>query len=254
MFFIFSKVLAPLLQPLTYIVLAVAAALIFYRVPRIGRTSLIVALGLIFLFGTPVLPKLLLRRLEQAYEIPPTLPRVDAIIVLTGMVNLKASSEGRVEFGDGAERILAGMLLLRQGMGERLLIIGGSGDVRDQSKRESVLLRQLAIDLGIPAEQILIDPDSRNTYENAVNAGELLRQHGLTTSVLVTSAAHMPRSMGCFRNVGLEPIPYPVDFIVTAGEQFYLSDLIPNIGSLQHSSRAIYEYVGLLMYRWAGYL
>ncbi len=254
MFFIISKLFAPFTGPFIYIVLGMTIALVFYSHPKIGRVSLILTMVLVFVFGTPFVPDLLSHRLEYAYDAPDQPPHVDTIIVLSGMLNVQRSSLDYLEFYEGAERIVVGMQLVRQGVGDVLLIVGGNGDLYDQTKRESVFLRQFAIDFGIPEEQIIIDPDSRNTYENAVNAGALMQQHKLTTSILVTSATHMIRSMGCFHKVGLQPIPYPVDFMTPPRVKYRFSDIIPNIGNLQHTTRISHEYLGLLMYKFAGYI
>lgn len=253
MFFILSKILAPFTQPFTYIVLSLVTALALYRVPKIGRGSLLAAVLLVALFGTPFLPDLLIRRLERAYTPPAAPSQVDAVIVLAGMLDVQQSSEEYLEFGEAVERILTGMRLVREGVGDKLVIVGGSGDLFNQTKRESVFLRQFAIDFGIPANSILIDPDSRNTYENAVNARKIMEEHGLRSSILITSALHMPRSMGCFRSVGLEPIAYPVDFI-SDDEGYRFSAIIPDVGHIDHMTRAFHEYFGLLAYKIAGYL
>ena len=254
MFFIISKLLMLFTVPLTYILLCMLAALLFYRTPKIGRTCLILALVLLFVFGTPFVPDWLVDQLETAYNAPDAPPHVDAIIVLSGMLDVRASSPEYLEFGKGVERILTGMQLLQQGVGDVLLITGGNGDLYDQTKREAVLLRQFAIDFGIPHEKILIEPDSRNTYENAVNTGELMQQHGLSSAILVTTASHMPRSVKCFQKIGLQPIPYPVDFMRSPTATFRLSDIVPNLGNLNHTTRVVHEYIGLLTYKIAGYI
>ena len=254
MFFILSKLLTPFTAPFTYILLCMVAALLFYRKPKIGRTCLILALILLFVFGTPFVPDWLVDHLETVYDAPDAPPHVDTIIVLSGMLDVQASSAEYLEFGKGVERILTGMQLLRQGVGDVLLLTGGSGSLYDQTKHEAVFLRQFAIDFGIPDEKILIEPDSRNTYENAVNTAELMRRHGLTSAILVTTASHMLRSVECFQKIGVQPIPYPVDFMRSPDAKFRLSDLVPNLGNLDHTTRVFHEYIGLLTYMLAGYI
>ena len=117
-----------------------------------------------------------------------------------------------------------------------------------------MLLRQFALEFGIPEQQILIEPDSRNTYENAVNTRSLMEQHGLSSSILVTSATHLPRSMGCFQKAGLDPIPYPVDFMLSPNRRYRFDSLIPAVSHLRDTSRILHEYIGLVMYKLAGYL
>lgn len=254
MFFLLSKLLAVFTVPFTYIMLGMLLALLLYRKPRISKTCLILAVILLVLFGTPFLPNLLTRQLETAYDVPNSLPHVDAIIVLSGMLYLEKSSPEYLEFNESVERIVTGMQLMREGVGDILIISGGSGDLYNQDYSEAVFLRQFAIDFGIPEEKIQIEPDSRNTYENAVHTKALMDQHGLSSSILITTAIHLPRSVGCFHKVGLQPIPYPVDFILPPDAEFRFSDLIPGIGNLVHTTRIFHEYIGLLMYKLSGYL
>jgi uncharacterized SAM-binding protein YcdF (DUF218 family) len=142
---------------------------------------------------------------------------------------------------------------VHRGQADYLLIAGGSGDLFDQSVSEALILERFAIRLGVPADRILVDTTSRNTHENAVQAWRLLREARLSNVILVTSAFHMPRSMGCFRKVGLHPRPYPVDFRGRWGEYDPLSWL-PRVSNLQSSTTAIREYVGLIMYWFRGYI
>jgi uncharacterized SAM-binding protein YcdF (DUF218 family) len=232
MFFVISKILAPFCLPLTYVFLFVLVALVFYhRKPRLGRTCLLLALLLLLVFGTDPVPDTLVRTLETRYKPVSPLPHVDAVIVLSGAVNLKISTPEYIEFGEGVERILAGIRLVQEGYGDVLIISGGSGNIYDQTKSEAILLRQFAIDLGVPEENILIDANSRNTHENAVNTKAILEQHGISGSILVTTASHLPRSMGCFKKLGLDPIPYPVDFRSKPDPQYHILDIIPDAGA-----------------------
>ena len=255
MFFLISKISAPFCVPLTYVFLFILAALVFYRrKPRLGRTCLLLALLILLVFGTSPVPDMMVRVLESRYEPVSPLPHVDAVIVLAGAVNLKKSTLEYIEFGEGVERILEGIRLVREGYGDVLIITGGSGDLYDQTKREAVFLQQFAIDLGVPEEKILIDQSSRNTYENAVNTKVIMEQHGISSSILVTTASHLPRSMGCFRKLGLDPIPYPVDFHSSPDPDYHILDIIPDAGALKKTSFALHEYIGLLSYKLVGYI
>ena len=254
MFFTLSKILEPLLQPLTYIVLFALLALIFYRKPLVGQTFLTLALLCVFLFCTPFLPGALIRYLEYYYTPPDPLPHVDAVIVLSGAVILEKSTPHKIEFGEGVERILEGIRLVKQGAAGTLILSGGSGSLTDRTKSEARMLRQFAIDFGVPDERILVEPDSRNTYENAVETAKLMRRHGIASVILITSASHLPRAMGCFRHVGVEPIPYGVDFHSTLNTHLRPGDFIPDVGNLRGLTWILHEYVGIVMYKAAGYL
>ncbi|GAK53492.1 hypothetical protein U14_04757 [Candidatus Moduliflexus flocculans] len=254
MFFVLSKILAPFLEPLTYIVLFALLALISFHKPHLSKIFLSLSLCCAFAFSTPFLPTALIRHLEQRYARPEPLLHVDAVIVLSGMVVLEISTPDKIEFGDNSERILEGIRLIKQGVADKLILSGGSGSLTDQTKSEARMLRQFAMDFGIPEEQILLEPDSRNTYENAVETAKLMRQHGISSVILITTASHLPRAMGCFRKVGVEPIPYGVDFHSDSNSHLALSDFIPEIGNLRGLTWILHEYFGLVMYKAAGYI
>ena len=254
MFFILSKILAPFLYPLTHVFLLLLFALVCHRKPRIVKISLTLAILLLMIFATYPVPDIMLRFLENRYQTASELPRADAVVVLTGMVNLKLSTPEYVEFNDSVERILTGIRLVKKEYGERLIIVGGSGNLHNQTKSEARILRAFAIDFDIAEEKILIEPDSRNTYENALKAKTLLEKYEISDFILVTSASHLPRSMWCFEKLGMNPIPYRVDPSIPPTPRYRLSDIIPSVGALRKTSRALHEYVGILIYKLAGYI
>jgi uncharacterized SAM-binding protein YcdF (DUF218 family) len=253
MFFVVSKILVYLIYPLPVAcLLLLGACWTWSRRPRLGRGLVISALTLLWLLSTPV-ADLLLLPLETVYPAVVKPAPADAVVVLTGMVDAKAARGDQVEMGESADRILAGVELVRGSQADYLLIAGGSGDLFDQSISEARILNRFAIRSGVPEDRILLDTTSRNTHENAVQAKALLQRAGLSNVILVTSAFHMPRSMGCFRKLGIHPQPYPVDFRSRWGAYDPLS-WVPSVNNLQRSTTAVREYVGLIMYRLQGYI
>lgn len=253
MFFVVSKILVYLIYPLPVAcLLLLGACWAWSRRPRLGRGLAISGLAILWLLSTPV-ADLLLLPLEASYPVVEEPTRADAVVVLTGMVDAKAARGDQVKMGESADRILVGVELVRRNQADYLLIAGGSGDLFDQSISEARILHRFAIRLGVPADRILLDTTSRNTHENALHAKMLLQQAGLSNAILVTSAFHMPRSMGCFRKLGIHPQPYPVDFRSRWGAYDPLS-WVPDVSNLQRSTTAVREYVGLIMYRLLGYI
>jgi uncharacterized SAM-binding protein YcdF (DUF218 family) len=253
MFFILSKLLVYFVYPLPMVCLLLLTASFSWTCrQRLARGLVIISLASLWLLSTPV-SDLLLLPLETAYPLVENPGHAEAAVVLAGMVDSKAARGEQVELGQAADRILAGVELVRSEKADYLLIAGGSGDLFDQSTSEALTLESLALQLGVPADRVLLDRSSRNTHENAVEASRLLQERGLSNVILVTSAFHMPRSMGCFEKVGLQPRPYPVDFRSNRGRYDPLSWL-PSVGNLQGSTTAVREYVGLMMYRLQGYI
>ena len=71
--------------------------------------------------------------------------------------------------------------------------------------KEGKYAEQFLLNLGIPAADILIESESNNTRENAVFTQKLLTQKmPAAKCLLITSAFHMRRSIGCFNKVGMQ--------------------------------------------------
>lgn len=106
------------------------------------------------------------------------------------------------------------------------------------------------------------DPDSLNTYQNAVNVRKILEAKGIQGPVLlVTSALHMPRSLLVFKRQGIEVIAAPTDFLVSQQDidsngsfQATVLNLLPDATTLQRLTQALKEYIGIGVYRLKGWL
>ena len=175
----------------------------------------------------------------------------DAVVVLGGMVDPAASrASGETELTEEADRIVRGFEVLRSGHARTIVVSAGlvfpvPGDVPEADRLAARLARW-----GVPPGQIIAEASSRNTRENAIQVGRLAAAHGWTSLLLVTSAAHAPRALGCFRAVGLEPDVLPVDYRAGDGRQ---RAWLPRARALAKSTRAIHELAGRVAYRLAGY-
>jgi uncharacterized SAM-binding protein YcdF (DUF218 family) len=124
-------------------------------------------------------------------------------------------------------------------------------------------MAEIAQIIGVPASAILQDPDSHNTYQNAVNVRKILDAKGIKGSVLlVTSAMHMSRSLLIFQRQGIQAIAAPADFQITQQDieasqtnwQAIALDFLPDTYQLNQSTKALKEYIGLIVYRLRGWL
>lgn len=254
MFFVLSKILSFLIYPL-FLAIFLLILFIFLRkrYPKVAKILFYIALVGLYVFSTEPIADLLLLPLEFPFEKQTVPKKAEAIVVLSGMVDLQRSNAERIELGGASDRIIEGMLLAKDCPESLLILSGGSGDLFDQSKSEAKLMEILALRFGISAERIRVDTRSRNTYENAVESKRILAKENVSSFVLVTSASHMKRAVGCFQKVELHPIPYAVDFRNHLGK-YGLFSFIPQVGSLGESTAAIHEYVGIITYKLRGYL
>jgi uncharacterized SAM-binding protein YcdF (DUF218 family) len=109
------------------------------------------------------------------------------------------------------------------------------------------LFAQLGSD---PARVVYIEPRPRTTSEDAFYAAALLKPKPSERWVLVTSASHMPRAVGCFRTAGFEVEPASVEFTTDRGHPF--TGFTPGSGALSQLDTAAKEWIGLIAYRLMG--
>lgn len=253
MFFIASKLFWFLASPLHFLLIALGAGLFLWPRRAFGRPlALFAATGLALMTFTP-LGALLLRPLEDRF---PTQSLVMAppkgIIVLGGALNERnAALRGQSSVNEAAERMTAAAALARLYPEALLVFSGGSAALLDDRVKEAEDAHQLWSELGVPENRMIFEDQSRNTYENAVFTQRLVHPQNDEKWLLVTSAFHMPRSIGIFRALGMNPLAFPVDYRTDGDAQDFRP---PGDGSaaIRNVETALREWVGLLAYRLSG--
>ncbi|RMF28673.1 MAG: YdcF family protein [Bacteroidetes bacterium] len=256
MFFVLSKLLYFLIQPINWLFFLLGWAVITRRGRR-RRRLLLSALGLFYLLSNSFLFNLVVRWWE-----PETLT-ADAIhtpydvgILLGGYSNFEAVPRAdRHNFSVHANRFLNAYELYRTGKVKKLLLTGGSGRLFNRTNNEALSMKAFLTRIGVPEEDLLIEPDARNTYENALFSQRLLaREMPGARCLLLTSAWHMPRAYGCFRKVGLECTPFAIDYMSEEIRWTPGKLLLPDRLGLFRWELLIKEWVGCVAYRLRGYL
>lgn len=252
MFFYLSKLAWFLAAPTNLLVVlaALGAALLFTRWSRAGRAiATAAAIGLVAVGFSPV-GKLIARPLEGCFPQRGLETHVDGIIVLGGAIGF---ARGQVVFNEAAARMTTGIELAKAHPGARLVFSGGDGALLEgDSRTEAEAAEHLFRLAGIDGERLVLEGRSRNTHENALFTRELIRPKPGERWILVTSAFHMPRAIGCFRAVGLAPEAYPVDYRTDGDGR----DVLPfrhMFNGMQLTDLAVKEWIGLVAYRLAGY-
>jgi uncharacterized SAM-binding protein YcdF (DUF218 family) len=179
---------------------------------------------------------------------------VHGVVVLSGAVDvLKSEARHQLELGPAAERITALLDLARRYPEAKLVYVGGSGSFLGAAPRpESLIAAEGLEQLGLARERLVTGTKSRNTAENAQETRALIGTRPGERWLLVTSAWHMPRAVGCFRQAGLPVVAYPVDFR-TRGRQDVLNPFTEVAQGLVLLDLAIKEWIGLVGYRLLGW-
>ena len=263
--FLLSKLLPLLLLPL-----GLALLLLIWAVWRGGRAPLLAALGLLWLFATPLTAEGLWRWLERPYQRRPidmvlqgftcsaparAAQRLGCAVVVLGTGRHAAPGPARASEWTDADRFFGGIEayqhLRAQGFRPRLIFTGGWWPTQPSLRPEGDELRLRAIALGLPPADLLSTSRVRNTAEEARAIAALVPPGAAV--VLVTSAFHMPRAQRLFERQGLSVVPLPVDFQATGAWAGHpLADplnYLPSADGLASSSRALREAIGRTLYR-----
>ena len=169
-----------------------------------------------------------------------------------------------VEIGGAADRILYGVQLLKEGYGDKILFGGAYYEVLTGEKRSVAEdMAEVALTVGAPAEDIILQEKSLNTYEEAVEDAAILQAMGVSEIILVTSATHMKRAVGVFEAQGLNVIPAPTDYNYSDNDWENLlkfewakwyTYLIPQSSNMSSLETALKEYIGIGVYRLRGWM
>lgn len=253
MFFTASKVAwlfaAPSNALLILLVMAVVLRWMDFR--WLGRAAATIGtLGLLVGAFGPV-GNLLLRPLEERFPIPPAdLAAPTGIIVLGGSTDESVTAaRNQVTISAAASRITEAVALSRRFPAARLVFSGGSGALLLNQHTEAEDTRRLWISLGVAPDRISTEDRSRNTFENARFTTRLVGPKPGERWLLITSAYHMPRAVGCFRAAGFPVIPYPVDYFTTDTSLDFMPRLLATDG-LGRFDIAVKEWLGLAVYNW----
>ena len=162
----------------------------------------------------------------------------------------------RMNVSSAANRFLDALYLYKKGIIKKLLISGGDGRLLGEKMSESESTKAYLLGIGVPESDILIENKSRNTHENAVFTKEYLNNQGLSNAkcLLITSAFHMRRSIGCFKKVGLNCEPFPAHFIAERIELKASSWILPDNLAFFKWEMFLKEWVGCVVYKLQGFI
>jgi uncharacterized SAM-binding protein YcdF (DUF218 family) len=248
MFFVLSKTFGLLALPTNFMIILglIGAVLTLTRLARPGRGLMVTAILLLVIAGFTPLGNLVLAPLEDRFPAwDPANGAPDGIVVLGGPIDPDLSLvHGMPVTLGGADRLIQAAALARRYPDARILFTGGSANLVSTNAKEADQAAELLMSLGVPKERLILERQSRNTYENAVFSRAMVMPKPGERWLLVTSAYHMPRSVGLFRKAGFPVEPYPVDWRVTSVSDFETF----SVQGLRRTDIAVREWVGLVAY------
>ncbi|CAO4165323.1 YdcF family protein [Methylorubrum populi] len=257
MFFPLSKVIYFVLTPSNFLILLglLGCLLLFTEAGRgLGRVFAIAGLLGLFVAGLSPLSAWTLMPLENRF---PAFTEdgapVTGIIVLGGAVEADTSiGRDQITVNDAGEREIALADLARRYPRARLVFSGGAGSTREGAVSEAEIVSRFADTLGVPRDRLILEQQSRNTHENAVFSARMTQPKPGERWLLVTSAWHMPRAIGCFRKAGFTVTAYPVDYRTNWPRDAYRFASFASDG-LSELDIGVKEWIGMIAYKLAGY-
>lgn len=232
---------------------AFAAFLPRGRLARWGRRLAAAALVLLAVLGLSPAGTWLLTPLEDRFPAYADDGKpLAGVIVLGGAVLPNISfARHQLTVGDAAERVIALGDLARRHPSLRIIFTGGSGAVLGTDAPEAAAVARFGSALGFETARVTYEHKSRTTFENARDTRSLLAPDADGRWLLVTSAWHMPRSVGTFRAAGIEVVPYPVDYRTGGSDRWWRPEASVSSG-LDRVDIGVREYLGLAYYRLLG--
>lgn len=244
----FAKIVARFFFPVPVIceILLVGLVLLWFtRRQKAGKILVTVGTLTLLLLGFGRGSGVILRMHEQRYHplevstLPAELARLAGstyIVVLGGGYSPDPRIDANSRLSqDGFARLVKGIQLCRQVASCKLILSGGPPAAPQT-------MQEIALSLGIPQQEIILEEKSRNTEQEARYIKPMV---GATPFILVTSAYHMPRAMDLFRKLGMQPVAAPTDYIVKYGGSIIPDGIFPSSFGLFEAERVVYEYLGM---------
>jgi uncharacterized SAM-binding protein YcdF (DUF218 family) len=233
--------LDPFLQLCLLFLLAFVSA-VFAPRKRYRFFALAFATFYFLIMTTPFMPNLLIGILQSQYPVVVEKDPKQAIVVLTGGIALYESSSRQFSWGGAFDRGGEAIRLMKKNFGQYLIVSGGSPYDHHGFEDEGTSIKRLAKELGVPEEKVIVENESRNTFEHPQKLKAVFEKHGIKDFYLVTSATHMLRAMMVFEAQGFRPTAYPVG-LIPLNEKWGFG-----LQYLGRAHDAFYEMFGLLGY------
>ena len=250
MFFFLSKIFSVVTVPSSLFVLVglIRDRIVAHAICNAGRRLIVASVLLIAAIGFLPIGDMLARPLEGRFPARTSLQGAPTGMIILGGVILPAITEmrGQISLNDSAERLTAAVELAQQYPETRIVFSGGNGDLIG-GRPEGDFAIHFFESLGVARGRITVENQSRNTAENALYSKRLINPKPGERWLLITSATHMPRAVGAFRQVGFPVEPFPVDYLTTGRRQIWqVHNSI--FGGMRVTDTAVHEWLGLLIY------
>ena len=257
MYVYLSKILPLFVMPIAVTLFLMLLAFLVLRRERRrwAGSALLLAIIVLWAASTPFAARSLYRSLEARFPAVPVteLPQAGCAVVLGGVMEGVLPPRVDVELHDSIDRVFKTLEVYQAGKARFIVVTGGNQPWSKEALSEAELIRNLLVEWGVPRTSIVLEGSSRNTRENALYSKNVIDSINCGTTLLVTSAAHMPRSVAAFRSVGLTVVPVSTDVRIAAQSLPRVTDFLPSASALAMTSDALRELIGQFVYSLNGW-
>jgi uncharacterized SAM-binding protein YcdF (DUF218 family) len=252
--FILKNIISSFLMPVALSILISLIGLFllwFTKRQRTGKIFVSFGILLMLLFSYDATSNCLLRPLENKYDrggtqlqngVPSENTGLIKFIVVLGGGHI-SDSKLPITSQIGEEtlvRLIEGVRLYRKHAGVKLVLSGGTGF---DPVPDAYIMADLAKELGVNENDILIESKSKDTIDEANFIKPIVNNDRF---IIVTSALHMPRSMAMFRKLGMDPVAAPTGHKVKDSQTLNPLLFFPNAECLLESEKGLHEYFGIV--------
>ena len=246
MFFIISKLLSFLSKPIIWVFILLISALIL---KKRRKKILYITLFILYFFTNDFIAD----NCSRIWETPPK--EISSLknnykygIVLGGYSSYNKKIE-HINLNASGDRLISAIELYKLNKIDKIIISGGNGDLINNGMKEAVWSKKILTNMGVRDKDILLEPNSRNTMENAQNTANLIKNDLSKKSLLITSSLHMKRAKFCFNKNNFNIDCYPTDCTSYESVLSFYHLFIPDIDALEKWETIIHELIGYIVYR-----
>ena len=229
--------------------------MLFFKWYRFGLVVVVLALLWLTIWSLPPVADAVTLSLESRSSDSDVqyAPEADVILVFGGAMSPPTQLHPYADLNDAADRVWHAARLYRANKASTIILSGGRNDWGESESSQADIMAQFISELGVPSSALVLEERSSSTYENALFCAELMRERGSKRALIVTSALHMPRSLGVLKAAGVDAIPVATDFRLRSSLGTVLK-WIPSAAALNRSTLALHEWIGMGVYSWRGWM
>lgn len=238
-----NKILPILVMPIMLIIY-----LLIYGLWKKKRWPIYTAIVSLYVFSTPLFAENFFKLIEgtATRQTPKNVSNAEAIVVLSGMINQVKSTNGVYPEWEDPDRFFAGIDLYKSGKAPKIIFTNGRLPWYNAKNTEGDILRQFALEYGIPDSAIILTMNVENTADEAKAVGKIMGKW--KHIILVTSAYHMPRARHNFETQDFIVQPFKVDFKVNQLNSLTLMDFLPDVDTFMLLNTGYRELIGRVIY------